>query len=1131
MTQSLKIECLVTDLTLEGEIASFLVTKEQLTAGLSKKADLVDGKIKESNLPDFIANNFQTINQKLVALEESISDGIQSAKDYSEAYTDEKLIVKADLVDGKVPHAQLPSVEQYEGLSEALNGVLGQARRDMIERTDEIQRVKADLGEDGKVVRKQLPNYDKIPGLETVVRDLYDNKVDIAEVFLKSETLDIAGIEATVERIAPTRTEVDTALMMSEVVQVHGFEQKYIDAGGYPFGAVLTLDDGITQVKSTVANNKNNPNSNVVGWIPHGVGKFIAGMSYGLNSEVSLTNGDIVKSTVANNTNNPNVDMMGWDNTSKQAIKFLAAKEIGLVKWVEFKKPPYTTKEYEQAYNNGLNLVAAMKSANDAGYSKVVLERGKYPFCYSNLLGSSLISIMQNSAHAKIDGLKDFEFDGNGSTMFVIFDSNNRNPYDKSTTMQPYELRGAVFGLQNNTNLSIYGFELVGDQYMRSWVAGEQNTEQTYGVFMGVNNINTKIDIVGRGFRGDAVSGTPRGVSINSLDNNWSLGGVNLTTGAEIVEAGSYRSPKIDLQGKTIYRNAVQIYTSGVLRAAEFRNDLLGVFFYDASGNFISTEKTRQCDFIYLPVNCRYIQFVAYEDERTDTVVGYGNYLFLATGSSDIAEVKGEYYANHRGAVSNLCGNTTVDAFIHDNGTTKYGFPHYGDPTRYGVNFEDTFVSKLTVKGTIQNGIQAVLCNARTLNVDATIRNLEFSAIAPYSTFEVNAIGCEIDNVGYVIGAQKTSARKKGRLINFHSNTVKNARIYGDYSDNPDVLLSVKGNTWAHSSAQLVGNGSNIVFDDNTFTSVNGRYIDVMDVRGALSIKGNSIVRSNNVPEASKGWGYIGLAGVNAGLNIISIEQQVQRLISPRVANEVPKMRGVEIIFNGNGANLRPVEKTGTFADHVDNRRIENCVLNGGFLTIGDNANFTSICTSNLVISGGEFKNGFYLANSRRETVTISNDTLLIKNVLIDLTNSTYLLRNIYALTGTLAIQFIDCTFIADAPKSIAFIQGQTANITAVATNCKFINVVNTDTILQISGTVKSTFDPPSLATNAQQSTTVTLTGAKLGDNINVSFDKPLGGTRIWGEVTASNTVTVYHRNGTGATVDVASGTLTVKLV
>lgn len=734
------------------------------------------------------------------------------------------------------------------------------------------------------------------------------------------------------------------------------------------------------------------------------------------------------------------------------AVKFLSAKEIGLTKWVSEKKPPYTSQDYADAYNNGLNLVAAMKSANDAGYSKVVLERGKYPFCYSNLNGvATTNNILLNNCHAMIDGLSDFKFDGNGSTLFVIFDSVNRSPYDNGTVFTPYQLPGTVFGLQNNTNLSIYGFDLKGDQYMRSWVTGENTTEQTYGITLGKNNINTRIDITGRGFRGDAISGHSRGFELDRLDNNWLLGGVSLINGTEIVEAGSYRSPKIDLQGKTIYRNAVQIYTTGVLRAAEFRNDLIGVFFFDAAGAFISTEKTRQTDFIYLPVNCRYIQFVAYEDERTDPVVGYGVYIFLASGSSDIAEVKGEYYANHRGAISNLCNNTTVDAYIHDNGTTKYGFPHYGDVTRYGINFEDVFVSKLTVRGTIRSGIQAILCNAKTLNVSATIRDMTFSAISTYGTFECNASGCEIDNVGILFGVQTTVARKKGRLLNFHDNTVKNSNLTMDISANPDVLLSIKDNSFAHSSVSLKGNDKNLVFDDNIFTSVSGRYVDVMDVRGALSAKGNSIIRSNNAPEASKGWGYIGVAGVSTGLNLISIEQQIQRLISPKSANEVPKMQGTEIIFNGNGVSLHPVQKTGTFVNHVDNRRIENCVLNGGSLVIGSGDSYASICTSNLVISGGEFKNGFYLANSRRETVTVSNDTLLIKNVLIDLTNSTYLLRNLYALTGTLAIQFIDCTFIADAPKSIAFIQGATSNITAKAIGCRFINVTNTDSILVVN--------------------------------------------------------------------------------
>lgn len=76
-----------------------------------------------------------------------------------------------------------------------------------------------------------------------------------------------------------------------------------------------------------------------------------------------------------------------------------------------------------------------------------------------------------------------------------------------------------------------------------------------------------------------------------------------------------------------------------------------------------------------------------------------------------------------------------------------------------------------------------------------------------------------------------------------------------------------------------------------------------------------------------------------------------------------------------------------------------------------------------------------------------------------------------------------------------------------------------------------SSFDPPSLTTGTQQTTVLPLSRAKVGDNVSVSFNQPLQGTRMWAEVTAPDTVTVYHRNDTGATVDLPSGTLTIKIV
>lgn len=87
------------------------------------------------------------------------------------------------------------------------------------------------------------------------------------------------------------------------------------------------------------------------------------------------------------------------------------------------------------------------------------------------------------------------------------------------------------------------------------------------------------------------------------------------------------------------------------------------------------------------------------------------------------------------------------------------------------------------------------------------------------------------------------------------------------------------------------------------------------------------------------------------------------------------------------------------------------------------------------------------------------------------------------------------------------------------------LNIDNTKFYTQFN------YDPPSLATATQSSYNFNLAGARVGNMIAVGFDKPLQGTRMWGEVTADNQVTVYHRNDTGAAVDLPSGTLTVKIV
>ena len=73
-------------------------------------------------------------------------------------------------------------------------------------------------------------------------------------------------------------------------------------------------------------------------------------------------------------------------------------------------------------------------------------------------------------------------------------------------------------------------------------------------------------------------------------------------------------------------------------------------------------------------------------------------------------------------------------------------------------------------------------------------------------------------------------------------------------------------------------------------------------------------------------------------------------------------------------------------------------------------------------------------------------------------------------------------------------------------------------------------YDPPSLADGAGVTTTVTVTGAALGDHAKASFSVDLVGLTLTAWVSAANTVSVRFQNESGGTVDLASGTLRARV-
>lgn len=82
------------------------------------------------------------------------------------------------------------------------------------------------------------------------------------------------------------------------------------------------------------------------------------------------------------------------------------------------------------------------------------------------------------------------------------------------------------------------------------------------------------------------------------------------------------------------------------------------------------------------------------------------------------------------------------------------------------------------------------------------------------------------------------------------------------------------------------------------------------------------------------------------------------------------------------------------------------------------------------------------------------------------------------------------------------------------------------NTVLQAS----ATWDPPSVAAAGTASTTITATGAALGDFVQVSFSVSLAGLIAQAYVSATNTVTVTLYNPTTAAVDLASSTVRVQV-
>jgi hypothetical protein len=163
-------------------------------------------------------------------------------------------------------------------------------------------------------------------------------------------------------------------------------------------------------------------------------------------------------------------------------------------------------------------------------------------------------------------------------------------------------------------------------------------------------------------------------------------------------------------------------------------------------------------------------------------------------------------------------------------------------------------------------------------------------------------------------------------------------------------------------------------------------------------------------------------------------------------------------------------------------------------------------------------------------SVTNINSGRPVPNASILVTDSLGALATIYSDNGT-TTQVNPITTGADGEYSFYAANGRYT--VAISAN-GFTGEAISDILLYdpaqgyLSGS--ATYDPANLADAAGVTTTVPVTGAALGDFACASFSNNLQGITLTAWVSAADTVSVRFQNESGGALDLASGTLRVRV-
>lgn len=235
----------------------------------------------------------------------------------------------------------------------------------------------------------------------------------------------------------------------------------------------------------------------------------------GGGSNVTVENNGIVlgKSSSGGSGNAPNVTPGGVDVVKTFYINSSTYSTYEITKGMIQKDAfgHYSSDQYKTMYKNAKGFTDAIRDAHDAGYTRIVVEKGDYCFTPIYNAGNSVAAVSGYAPMIWILNISDMDIDMGGSTFHLMVDSTEHSSYYRANS-SAYKYHGCVIGIGQSNNITIRNGYFRGDWYTRNIEAafGTAETEQEscVGINIGICPFTYNISLInldGSGFSADFI--------------------------------------------------------------------------------------------------------------------------------------------------------------------------------------------------------------------------------------------------------------------------------------------------------------------------------------------------------------------------------------------------------------------------------------------------------------------------------------------------------------------------------------------------------------------------------------------------------------------------------------------------